>query len=369
VSDPTPGPSSQPSETASFATDLDVRGRHVVVCGGGPGAYGPISALVAAGARLTVYDRQPGTTVRDLAERGLLVLRDAELNTAELDGVALVVPATGRPEEDRQVSRLAAEHGVLAVAPAAAPRPAAPEPQTGSVTLVGGGPGDPGLITVAGLDAVRNADVLVCDRLAPLSVLEQARSGAEIIDVAKIPRGAFTSQGRINAILIEQARAGRTVVRLKGGDNFIFGRGGEEWQACAAAGIPVRIIPGVSSALAGPALAGIPLTHRQLTQGFTVVSGHLPPGDPDSTLDWSALARTNTTLVILMGVATLAAVSAELIRSGMSAATPAITVASAGLPSQREVRGPLSAIAHLTHEAGIQPPAITVIGAVAAFAP
>ncbi len=148
------------------------------------------------------------------------------------------------------------------------------------MVLVGGGPGDPGLLTVAGLEAVRTADVLVVDRLAPLSVLQQARSGAEIIDVAKIPRGSFTPQERINELLVEHGRAGRRVVRLKGGDNFVFGRGGEEWQACAAAGIPVRVVPGVSSAIAGPALAGIPLTHRQLTQGFTVVSGHLPAGRP-----------------------------------------------------------------------------------------
>jgi len=134
-------------------------------------------------------------------------------------------------------------------------------------------------------------------------VLDQARPDAVIIDVAKIPRGEFTPQERINELLVEHARTGATVVRLKGGDNFVFGRGGEEWQACAAAGIPVTVIPGVSSAIAGPALAGIPLTHRQLTQGFTVISGHAAPGDPASTLDWAALAHANTTLVIMMGVA------------------------------------------------------------------
>ncbi|WP_231930699.1 uroporphyrinogen-III C-methyltransferase [Friedmanniella luteola] len=239
----------------------------------------------------------------------------------------------------------------------------------GEVVLVGGGPGDPGLLTVAGLEAVRTADVLVVDRLAPLSVLQQVRPGAEVIDVAKIPRGTFTSQERINELLVEHGRAGRRVVRLKGGDNFVFGRGGEEWQACAAAGIPVRVVPGVSSAIAAPALAGIPLTHRQLTQGFTVVSGHLPPGDPGSTLDWAALARAGTTLVVLMGVATLPAITAELVAQGMAPGTPAATVADAGLPSQRDVRGRVDDIAALTLEAGIRPPAITVIGAVAGFRP
>ena len=158
-------------------------------------------------------------------------------------------------------------------------------------------------------------------------------------------------------------------MRFKGGDGYLFGRGGEEWQACAAAGIPVRVVPGVSSAIAAPALAGIPLTHRQLTQGFTVVSGHLPPGDPGSTLDWGSLARAGTTLVVLMGVATLPAITAELVAQGMAADTPAATVADAGLPSQRDVRGRVDDIGALTLAAGIRPPAITVIGAVAGFRP
>ena len=159
------------------------------------------------------------------------------------------------------------------------------------------------------------------------------------------------------------------MVRLKGGDSFVFGRGGEEWQACAAAGIPVTVLPGVSSATAAPALAGIPLTHRDLTQGFTVVSGHAPPGDPNGTLDWAALARTNTTLVILMGVATLPAITAELLRHGLPADTPALTVADAGLPGQFTVRATLADIAARSHAEGIKPPAVTVIGAVAGFRP
>ena len=142
---------------------------------------------------------------------------------------------------------------------------------------------------------------------------------------------------------------------------------GEEWQACAAAGIPLTVIPGVSSAIAGPALAGVPLTHRELTQGFTVISGHAPPGDPGSTLNWQALATANTTLVIMMGVATLPAITAELIKHGLAADTPAMTVADAAMPSQQSVRGTLADIAELTNEADIKPPAITVIGAVAGF--
>ena len=202
---------------------------------------------------------------------------------------------------------------------------------------------------MAGLAAIQSADVIICDRLAPLAVLSQAPAGVEVIDVAKIPRGEFTSQERINELLVEHGRAGRRVVRLKGGDNFIFGRGGEELLACAEAGVPVTVIPGVSSAIAAPALAGIPLTHRSLTQGVTIVSAHLPPDHPGSTLDWSALARANTTLVIMMGVATLPAVSAELISQGMDPATPAATIADAGLPSQRSVRATLATIADSHH--------------------
>ncbi len=352
----------------SFTAGLAVRGRRVLVGGAGPNALAPVTALLEAGALVTVVSPEVGTTVADLAERGLLSVETRTVTAADLAGVALVVPASGDRVADADLERLAADHGVLAVA-VSLDLGAGSIAAHGSVTLVGGGPGDPGLLTVAGLEAVRTADVLVVDRLAPLSILAQARPDAEIIDVAKIPRGAFTSQERINELLVEHGLAGKTVVRFKGGDNFVFGRGGEEWQACAAAGIPVRVIPGVSSALAGPALAGVPLTHRQLTQGFTVVSGHVPPGDPGSTLNWSALATANTTLVILMGVATLAAITATLVAEGMLADTPAMTVADAGLPSQRSVRGTVADIAALTLSEGLKPPAITVIGAVAGFSP
>lgn len=235
----------------------------------------------------------------------------------------------------------------------------------GSVTLVGGGPGDPGLITVAGLQAIQQADVVLFDRLAPLECLEQAPVGTELINVGKIPRGEFTPQEQINELLITHARAGRRVVRFKGGDNFVFGRGGEEFQACAAAGVPVRVIPGVTSSIAAPALAGIPVTHRTLSQGFTVVSGHVPPGDPRSSLDWAALARTGTTLVILMGIHYLDRIVDELITAGMAPSTPAAVVAEAGRAEQLSVRSDLLGIVAAVAEHGIEPPAVTVIGAVA----
>ncbi len=351
---------------SGYVADLDLSGRRVVVVGGGAASLAPVTALLQAHADVTVVATELSTTVADLVDRGLLQVQPA-LTTDVLTGAALVVPASGDPATDHATMQAAAEAGAAAVRPA--PDASRPSHEGGEVVLVGGGPGDPGLLTIAGLEAVRTADVVVCDRLAPLAVLQQVRPGAEVVDVAKIPRGAFTSQERINELLVEHGLAGRRVVRLKGGDNFVFGRGGEEWQACAAAGLAVRVIPGVSSAIAAPALAGVPLTHRQLTQGFTVVSGHLPPGDPGSTLDWAALARANTTLVVLMGVATLPAITEALTAAGMEPTTPAMTVADAGLPSQREVRGTVADIAALTAHAGLRPPAVTVIGAVAGFRP
>jgi uroporphyrin-III C-methyltransferase len=235
------------------------------------------------------------------------------------------------------------------------------------VTLVGGGPGAPGLLTVAGLEALRAADVVVTDRLAPVSVLADLGPAVKVIDVGKIPFGMATPQERINEILIDHARAGRSVVRLKGGDSFLFGRGGEELIACAAAGVPVAVIPGVSSALAVPACAGIPVTHRGVTQGVTVVSGHVPPDDPSSTVDYSALARAGTTLVFLMAVTHLDAITETLMRHGLSPDTAAATIADGTLDRQRVVRGTLETIAAKAAAAGIKPPAVTVIGAVADF--
>jgi uroporphyrin-III C-methyltransferase len=350
----------------SFPADLELSGRPVVVCGAGAAALASVRSLLDASALVTVVGPDPVASIVDLADRKQLRLAERALRADDLAGASLVVPATGDAVLDSEVVELAQRANAPCVIPVGGSSQAE-EPQTGSVILVGGGPGDPGLITLSGLDAVRHADVIVCDRLAPLSILQHAKPAAEIIDVAKIPRGAHTSQDQINEILVEKAQLGRTVVRLKGGDSFVFGRGGEEWQACAAAGLPVTIIPGVSSATAAPALAGIPLTHRQLTQGFTVISGHVPPGHLSSTLDWAALARLNTTLVIMMGVATLPAITAELIKHGLAESTPAATIADAGLPSQQAVFGTLGDIADKTRTAGISPPAITVVGAVAAF--
>ncbi|KUM10565.1 CobA protein [Mycolicibacterium neoaurum] len=239
----------------------------------------------------------------------------------------------------------------------------------GRVILVGGGPGDPSLLTVAGRDAIVAADTVVTDRLAPVSALKRLAPHADIIDVSKIPGGRRTEQWDINALLVSRALDGQVVVRLKGGDGFVFGRGGEELDHCVQAGVPVEVIPGVSSAIAAPASALIPVTHRGLTQGFTVVSGHVPPGHPECTVDYAALAHANTTLVLMMAVANLASIAAALTAAGMDPATPAAVIADGSLSSQHEVRGTLGTIAGLARAAGIEPPATTVIGAVAGFVP
>ncbi|MET3803804.1 uroporphyrin-III C-methyltransferase [Nakamurella sp. UYEF19] len=360
------------SASGDLRVDLPVHGRVVLVVGGGVAALGRIAALRAAQAEVVVFSADPVASVTDFAERDLIVLHQRDVTEGDLADAWLIYAATGDVEADADiVSRAAALRRFCLIGTGLPSRePAGGRLKLGGrVVLVGGGPGDPGLLTLTGMRAIQEADVVIADRLAPLAALQYVRPGAEIIDVAKIPRGEFTSQEEINRLLVAHAKAGKSVVRLKGGDNFVFGRGGEEWQACAAAGIEVQLVPGVSSALAAPALAGIPVTHRSLNQGFTVVTGHVPPGDPRSTLDWAALARTGTALIVMMGVANLPTISATLIEAGMDPATPAATVADAGHPGQRSVRASVADIARVTSEAGISAPAVTIIGSVAGFDP
>lgn len=237
--------------------------------------------------------------------------------------------------------------------------------EPGRVTLVGGGPGDPDLITVAGMKALQRADAIVYDRLVPLALLEEAKPGAELIEVGKVPRGPFTPQERINEILIEKASAGLDVVRFKGGDSFVFGRGGEEWLACQAAGIPVTVIPGITSSVAAAELAGIPVTHRGLATGFTVVSGHVAPDDERNDVDWANVATAGNTVVILMGVKFLPQITGAMIEAGLPPETPAAVIADAGLPSMRTIRGTATGIAAAALAAAIRPPAVCIVGAVA----
>ena len=306
------------------------------------------------------------------------------LRADDASGASAWMPATGRSGQatisvhgNRDPHTAAALRDVAVAAVEAALRqdpslPAKRRAQAarslGRVILVGGGPGDPELLTLKGFQALADADVVVVDRLAPLAVLDGLREGVEIIDVSKIPRGRFTPQEEINEILVSRAREGRVVVRLKGGDPFVFGRGMEEVIACNEAAVPVDVIPGVTSAVAAPALAGIPLTHRGISQGFTVITGHAAPDDPRSTLDWDALARGGTTLVVLMGVETLASIVGALVDAGREGDTPVACVMDGGLPSQKVVLTTLAAIVSSGAPPELRSPAVTVIGAVAAFA-
>ncbi|WP_433124182.1 uroporphyrinogen-III C-methyltransferase [Micromonospora sp. CA-240977] len=238
----------------------------------------------------------------------------------------------------------------------------------GSVAVVGGGPGPDDLITVRGKALLDAADVVVVDRLAPQGLLAGLRPDVLVIDAAKVPRGPSMAQDAINAALVSHARAGRRVVRLKGGDPYVFGRGHEEVLACAAAGVPVTVVPGVSSALAAPALAGVPVTHRGVAHDVTVVSGHLPPGHPDSLVDWAALARARGTVVLLMAVDTIAKIAAVLVEHGRAPETPVLAVQDAGLPDQRAVPARLDEIGAVAAREGIGPPAVFVLGPVVALA-
>ncbi|HEY1179499.1 MAG TPA: uroporphyrinogen-III C-methyltransferase, partial [Phytomonospora sp.] len=207
------------------------------------------------------------------------------------------------------------------------------------------------------------ADVVVVDRLAPHLLLDELRPDVEIFDAAKIPYGRYAAQEKINAFIVERALDGLDVVRLKGGDSFVFGRGGEEVAACAAAGVPVSVVPGVTSAIAAPTAAGIPVTHRGVVHDFTVVSGHVPPGHPKSLVDWPALARMKGTLVLLMAIENLPAITAALIDGGRDPNTPAAVIADATTTRQEVVRATLGTLGE--HE--LRPPATVVIGQVVAL--
>jgi uroporphyrinogen III methyltransferase/synthase len=233
----------------------------------------------------------------------------------------------------------------------------------GRVYLVGAGPGDPGLITVAGLERLKEADVVVYDRLVAPALLNEARPEADLIFVGKVA-GESHDQQAINRLLIEKAREGKRVVRLKGGDPFVFGRGGEEAEALRAAGIAFEIVPGVTSAIAVPAYAGIPVTHRGLASTFAVITGHEDPEKPESSIDWGKLATAVDTLVFLMGTKTLAEIVEKLIANGRAPDTPVAVIRWGTTPEQRTVTGTLADIVGRARDAGLTPPAITVVGEV-----
>ena len=236
----------------------------------------------------------------------------------------------------------------------------------GIVYLVGAGPGDPGLITTRALELIVAADVIVHDRLIPRDVLAAARPDAELLYVGKEPGAASVPQEGIEELLIDRARQGRLVVRLKGGDPFVFGRGGEEAEALVEAGIPFEVVPGVTAGVAAPAYAGIPVTHRDDASAVAFVTGHEDPEKEDSALDYEALARFPGTLVFYMGVRALPRIAERLIEAGRDPSEPAAVVERGTLPGQRTVASTLEGIAAAASEAAIKPPSVTVVGPVAA---
>ena len=239
---------------------------------------------------------------------------------------------------------------------------------SGFVHLVGAGPGDPGLLTVAGREALERADVVVHDRLGTERLLPLCRTDAELLDAGKAPGRQAMTQEEINAALVEHGRRGRRVVRLKGGDPFVFGRGGEEAEALARAGVPYAVVPGITSAIAAPAYAGIPVTHRGIATSFTVVTGHEDPAKPSEQTDWAALARVPGTLVVLMGMGRLGAIADALVAGGRPRDEPVAVVQWGTTPRQRRLVATLATVADRVREEGLGSPAVVVVGPVAGLA-
>ena len=388
---------------------LDVAGRRVVVVGAGRVGARRVHGLVEAGAEVHVV----APAVDDAVRLDGVTVHERGFEPGDVDGAWLVVACTDDAGVNAAVSAAAGARQVFCVRADAASEGSARTPAVarhedvtvavsggddpgraralrdaiavgldtgelpmrahrrgrtgtgGSVALVGGGPGDPGLITVRGRRLVADADVVVVDRLAPRLLLDGLSDDVEVIDCGKSAHRHNLTQAQINDVLVDRALAGKRVVRLKGGDPFVFGRGGEEWLACLAAGVPVTVVPGISSALAGPALAGIPLTHRGIAADFTVVSGHLDPGRPvDQGVDWPGLAANAGTLVVLMAMDRLDLIADALIEHGRPASTPAAVVHRATTPQQQVVRARLDGIAEVARAAGLGAPAVVVVGAV-----
>ncbi|KUH69647.1 siroheme synthase [Mycolicibacterium novocastrense] len=395
----------------AYLVGLRLTGRKVVVVGGGSVAQRRLPLLVANGADVVVIAREATPAVEAMSG---ITLQLRAFAPGDLEGAWYAIAATDDPAvnaavvaeaEDRHIFCVRADVAVegTAVTPAsfeyeglsvgvlaggehrrsAAIRSAireamqrgliAPDSSAttdvvhGGVALVGGGPGDPELITVRGRRLLAHADVVVADRLAPQELLAEMPPHVEVIDASKIPYGRAMAQDAINGLLIDRARAGKFVVRLKGGDPFVFARGYEEVLACAEAGIPVTVVPGVTSAIGVPALAGVPVTHRHVTHEFVVVSGHVAPGHPESLVNWNALAALSGTIVLLMAVERIELFATALLEGGRPADTPVLVVQHGTTAAQRTLRATLADVAERIREDGIRPPAIIVIGPVAAF--
>lgn len=397
----------------AYPVGLRLAGRRVVVIGGGQVAQRRLPALIAAGADIVLVAPSVTPSVEAMAEAGeirwerrpyadgdlseawyaLIATGDTDANnaasaeaertrtwcvrsddasaatawtpaTGRSEGVTVAVLTSGGPDPRRTAAVRDAIVEGLRDGSLVAPHH---RTRTPGVALVGGGPGDPDLITVRGRRLLAEADVVIADRLGPRDLLDELPPHVEVIDAAKIPYGRFMAQEAINNALIEHAKAGKAVVRLKGGDPFVFGRGMEEAQALAEAGIPCTVVPGISSSISVPGAAGIPVTHRGVAHEFTVVSGHVAPDDERSLVDWPALAKLRGTLVVLMGVDKIGAIAQTLIAHGKAPETPVALVQEGTTAAQRRVDATLETVAETARTADVRPPAVIVIGDVVAL--
>ncbi|NBE56068.1 uroporphyrinogen-III C-methyltransferase [Streptomyces boluensis] len=397
------------AEHPAYPVGLRLSGRRVVVLGGGSVAQRRLPALIAAGADVHLVSPSATPSVEAMADGGEITWHRRPYAAGDLTDAWYALIATSDDAANTAASAEGEAHRVWCVrsddaAAATAWTPAtghsdgvtvavlgdspdprrtaairdtvveglrdgtlvAPHhrPQAASVALVGGGPGDPDLITVRGRRLLAQADVVIADRLGPRDLLNELPPHVEVIDAAKIPYGRFMAQEAINNALIEHAKAGKAVVRLKGGDPFVFGRGMEEAQALAEAGISCTVVPGISSSISVPGAAGIPVTHRGVAHEFTVVSGHVAPDDERSLVDWAALARLRGTLVVLMGVDKIGKIAEALIAHGRAPETPLALVQEGTTATQRRVDATLATVAETVVAEDVRPPAVIVIGEV-----
>jgi uroporphyrin-III C-methyltransferase/precorrin-2 dehydrogenase/sirohydrochlorin ferrochelatase len=392
-----------------YLAGLALAGRRVVVVGGGTVAQRRLPRLVSSGALVEVISPSVTPSVEALVTTGDVVWHRRAYEAGDLEGAWYVLCCTSNAEVNEAISTEAEQRRVFCVRADHGDEGTAVTPATGNhdgllvgvlaggafrrsaavrdgllsalragsvpvdltkptgVALVGGGPGDPDLITVRGRRLLGQADVVVADHLAPGALLEELSPAVTVIDAAKLPYGRAASQDAINALLVSHAREGRFVVRLKGGDPYVFGRGFEELLACAAADVPVTVVPGVTSAFGVPALAGVPVTHRGVAHEVVVVSGHVAPGDPSSLVDWAALAALRGTLVLLMAVDRIGSIAAALLSGGRQEDTPVAVIQEGTTPRQRVVRSTLDKVADDVTAHKIRPPAIIVLGPVAAL--
>ncbi|GLZ41430.1 uroporphyrinogen-III C-methyltransferase [Actinokineospora sp. NBRC 105648] len=390
-----------------YLAGLDLAGRRVVVVGGGTVAQRRLPRLVRSGAVIEVVSPEVTPSVQAMADAGEITWHHRPYRVGDLAGAWYVLCCTSVTEVNVAVAEEAERVRVFCVRADAGSEGSAVTPASGEydgllvgvlaggehqrsaairdglldalregriadqarepagVALVGGGPGDPELITVRGRRLLARADVVVADRLGPRDLLDELAPNVLVIDAAKIPYGRAASQDAINDALVTHARAGKFVVRLKGGDPYVFGRGFEEVIACAEAGVPVTVVPGVTSAFAVPAVAGVPVTHRGVAHEVVVVSGHVGPDHPASLTDWSALARLSGTIVLMMGVDKLDQFASALIAGGRPKTTPVAVVQEGTTHAQRVLHSTLEEVAAAVVAEGIRPPAVTVFGPVA----